>query len=139
MRDAASTRPPGTTRPMTGGFNIEGWGFKLPDVSWISREREQAALQSGRVIRGYLPVAPEFAIEVRSPSDSLVVLREKMVGWTTHGVLLGLLVDPQRRNVHVYRGGEEQDVLHAPDTVSCEPEMPGLSLDFTYIWPLFSD
>lgn len=139
VRDAASTRPPGTTRPMTGGFNIEGWGFKLPDVSWISREREQAALQSGRVIRGYLPVAPEFAIEVRSPSDSLVVLREKMVGWTTHGVLLGLLVDPQRRNVHIYRDGREQRILHDPDAVSCEPEMPGLVLDFAAVWPLFGD
>ena len=131
--------PPGvgTIRATSGGFNIEGWGFKIPDISWISRERERAALQTGKVIRGYLPAAPEFVIEVRSPSDNLRVLREKMVGWTTHGVLLGLLVDPRRRNVHIYRDGEEQQVLRNPDAVSCEPEMPGLVLDFTRVWPLF--
>ena len=128
----------GTLRHTSGGFNIEGWGFKIPDVSWISHEREQAALRSGKVVRGYLPAAPEFVIEVRSPSDNLAVLREKMTGWTTHGVLLGLLVDPRNRNVHIYRDGEEQHVLHNPDAVSCEPEMPGLSLDFTRIWPLFN-
>lgn len=139
VRNAASTRPPGATRPMTGGFNIEGWGFKLPDISWISREREQAARRTGKVIRAYLPVAPEFVIEVRSPSDSLTALREKMVGWTTHGVLLGLLVDPRYRNVHIYRDGEEQQILHDPDVVSCEPEMPGLVLDFTQVWPFFDE
>ena len=137
VRDTAFARPPGTARPTSGGFNIEGWGFKLPDISWISREREQAARQTGKVIRSYLPVAPEFVIEVRSPSDRLSVVKEKMVGWTTHGVLLGLLVDPQRRNVHIYRDGEEQQVLRNPDAVSCEPEMPGLVLDFTRVWPLF--
>ena len=133
--------PPGvgTIRATSGGFNIEGWGFKIPDISWISHERERAALHTGKIIRGYLHTAPEFVIEVRSPSDNLGVLREKMTGWTTHGVLLGLLVDPQRRNVHVYRDGEEQQVLRNPDAVSCEPEMPGLVLDFTRVWPFFDD
>ena len=133
------SRPPGTTRPMTGGFNIEGWGFKIPDISWISREREAAALRDGKVVRGYLPAAPEFVIEVRSPGDDLRELQEKMVGWTTHGVLLALLVDPRNRNVHLYRNGEEAGLLREPETVTCEPEMPGLTLDFTSIWPLFNN
>ena len=130
---------PGTTRATTGGFNIEGWGFKIPDISWISREREAAALRDGKVVRGYLPAAPEFVIEVRSPGDDLRELREKMAGWTTHGVLLALLVDPRSRNVHLYRNGEAVDLLREPETVDCEPEMPGLILDFTSIWPLFND
>lgn len=130
---------PGTTRATTGGFNIEGWGFKIPDISWISREREAAALRDGKVVRGYLPAAPEFVIEVRSPGDDLRDLREKMVGWTAHGVLFGLLVDPRNRNVHVYRDGDEVDLRREPETVGCGPEMPGLVLDFTSIWPLFDD
>ena len=126
----------GTTRHPNGGFDIAGWGFKVPDISWISYEREASAPPDRR---GYLPVAPEFVIEVRSATDRLSVVKEKMVGWTTHGVLLGLLVDPQRRNVHVYRNGEEQQVLHDPETVSCEPEMPGLVLDFAKVWQIMDD
>ena len=126
-------RDVGTTRHPNGGFDIAGWGFKVPDISWISYEREASAPPDRR---GYLPVAPEFVIEVRSATDRLSVVKEKMVGWTTHGVLLGLLVDPQRRNVHIYRDGEEQQVLHDPETVSCEPEMPGLVLDFAKVWQI---
>ena len=137
MAQVRQADPPpglGATRGGSGGFQIEGCGFKIPDVSWISHERERAAWQSGKAFRVYLPAAPEFVIEVSSPSDNLAVLREKMVGWTTHGVLLGLLVDPRYRNVHIYRDGEEQQVLHRPDEVGCEPEMPGLVLDFARIW-----
>ena len=126
----------GRTRAMTGGFNIEGWGFKIPDVSWISYLREAAARPRSRGDRGYLPAAPEFIIEVRSPSDSLAVLQEKMRGWTSHGVLLGLMVDPQDRTVHIYRDGREEDILINPGQVSCEPEMPGLILDFSLVWKL---
>ena len=126
----------GTTRHPHGGFDMEEWGFKVPDISWISYEREASA---PRDRRGFLPVAPEFVIEVRSATDRLSVVKEKMVGWTTHGVLLGLLVDPQRRNVHIYRNGEEQQILRNPDTVSCEPEMPGLTLDFARVWQIMDD
>ena len=139
VNQAPFTRRIGIPRGPSGGFNVAGFGFKLPTGSWTSHERERAAMQSGEVFRAYLPAAPEFIVEFHSSHHSLAVLREKMVGWTTHGVLLGLLVDPQRRNVHIYRNGEEQQVLRNPDAVSCEPEMPGLTLDFTRVWPFFSD
>ena len=123
----------GFSRPMTGGFRPPGWEFKVPDISWISDER-QAAARRQPAPRRYQPIAPEFIIEVRSPSESLNEQRDKVVGWTSHGVLLGLLVDPPNRNVHIYRDGRELQVLHRPEHVSCEPEMPGLTLDFARIW-----
>ena len=122
------------TRFMDGGYWPPGWEAKIPDVSWISAERV-ALLPPMRGPRPtYWPIAPEFVIEVRSRNDSLSGQQEKMVGWTTHGVLLGLLVDPANGNVHIYRDGEEQQVLHRPDEVDCNPEMPGLVLDFARIW-----
>ena len=120
------------TRFMDGGYWPPGWEAKIPDVSWISAER--IALLPPGPKPAYWPIAPEFVIEVRSRNDSLSGQQEKMVGWTTHGVLLGLLVDPVNHNVHIYRDGEEQQVLHRPDEISCEPEMPGLILDFARIW-----
>ena len=120
------------TRFMDGGYWPPGWEARIPDVSWISAERI-AQLPPGPK-PAYWPIAPEFVIEVRSRHDSLISQREKMVGWTSHGVLLGLLVDPANRNVHIYRDGEEQQILHRPDEVDCNPEMPGLVLDFARIW-----
>ncbi len=120
------------TRFMDGGYHPPGWEAKIPDVSWISAERI-AQLPGGRM-PAYWPIAPEFVIEVRSRNDSLPSQQQKMVGWTTHGVLLGLLVDPTNRNVHIYRAGQEQQILHRPAQVSCDPEMPGLTLDFARIW-----
>ncbi len=123
----------GLVRPMTGGFFPPGWEFKVPDISWISDER-QAEARNRPSPRRYQPVAPEFVIEVRSPGEAVADQQEKMVGWTSHGVLLGLLVDPANHNVHIYRDSEEQQIVHRPDEVSCEPEMPGLVLDFARIW-----
>lgn len=117
-----------------GGYWPPGWEAGIPDVSWISDERIAQLPPTGGPRPTYWPIAPEFVIEVRSRHDSLSGQREKMAGWTAHGVLLGLLVDPPDRNVHIYRDGEERQVLHRPATVSCEPEMPGLALNFTRIW-----
>ena len=122
------------TRDKDGGYDPPGWEFKIPDVSWISPDRRATLPPMGGSRPTYWPIAPEFVIEVRSRNDSLPSQQQKMVGWTTHGVLLGLLVDPTTRNVHIYRNGQEQAVLHRPAQVSCEPELPGLTLDFARIW-----
>ena len=120
------------TRDKDGGYWPPGREARIPDVSWISAER--IGLLPPGPKPAYWPIAPEFVIEVRSRHDSLSSQREKMVGWTTHGVLLGLLVDPANHNVHIYRDGEEQQILHRPEEVNCNPEMPGLVLDFARIW-----
>ena len=122
------------TRGHDGGYWPPGWEARIPDVSWISAERIAQLPPTGGPRPTYWPIAPEFVIEVRSRSDSLADQREKMAGWTSHGVLLGLLVDPANRNVHIYRDGEERQILHRPDEVDCGPEMPGLVLDFARIW-----
>ena len=122
------------TRNTDGGYLPPGWERKIPDVSWISPERLAQLPPMGGPRPTYWPIAPEFVIEVRSRNDSLSSQREKLAGWTSHGVLLGLLVDPASRNVHIYRNGRELEVLHRPEQVSCEPEMPGLTLNFARIW-----
>ena len=118
------------------GFLPPGWSARLPDVSWMSPETVAKALAAGPLPRGYWPVAPDFVIETKSKSDSLARQLEKTQGWADHGTALAVLVDPGEHAVYLCRPGRPAAVLIDPLEVSCEPEMPGLSLDFTRIWQL---
>ncbi len=77
---------------------------------------------------------PDFAIELRSPSDTLAEVQEKMAEYLENGVSLGLLIDPQNKRVHAYRLGQTVEILEEPGSVSGEPVLPGFVLDLAVIW-----
>jgi Uma2 family endonuclease len=77
---------------------------------------------------------PDFVIELRSTTDKLNQLQTKMLGYQRLGVRLGLLINPQDRQVEVYRLGQEPDVLKSPLSVSCEEVMLGFILSMNEIW-----
>jgi Uma2 family endonuclease len=105
-------------------------GGKLsPDVSWIEKSRLE-----GVNIVGFIPVVPDFVIELRSATDNLKPLQEKMVEYKRLGVKLGLLINPRNKQVEVYRPGQEPEILESPDTVNCEDVMPGFVLSLKKIW-----
>jgi Uma2 family endonuclease len=81
-----------------------------------------------------LPLYPDFALELRSPSDRIGAVRAKMQEYIDNGVRLAWLVDPKHRRVYVYRPGVEELVLENPETVSGNPELPGFTLDLSRIW-----
>ena len=119
------------------GYDPPGGRPYIPDVSWISpatKARYEAA--GSPTSAGFAVLVPDFVIEVRSRSQTVSEQQEKMEDWRTWGVALGLLVDPESQTVYLYRPGREPEVLKRPETVSCEPEMPGLALDFSEIWTL---
>ena len=118
------------------GFHPPGWLAKIPDVSWASVETVARALAAGSMPRGYWPVSPDFVIETKSRSDSADLQLEKTQGWADHGTRLALLVDPDEHAVHICRPHRASRVLIDPDQVSCEPELPGLILDFRAVWKL---
>lgn len=105
---------------------------RSPDVSWMSKERWEQVPPSER--RKFARVVPEFVIELRSPSDSLVATREKMEEYVDNGVQLGWLIDPDNRIVHIYRGNGEVEVLENPEIVSGEDVLPGFELHVRQIW-----
>ena len=96
------------------------------DVAPLQADRETEAK--------FLPVCPDFVIEVLSPSDRLPTLEAKMEEYRENGAALGWLIDPQRRKVHVYRPGIRVEVLNHPKRVSGDPELPGFVLDLAEIW-----
>jgi Uma2 family endonuclease len=77
---------------------------------------------------------PDFVIELRSSSDTLSGLQEKMQEYIEQGVRLGLLIDRKGRKVHIYRPNCEPEVLENPEVVSCDPELPGFALKMERIW-----
>ena len=110
-------------------FTAMGGGKLSPDVSWIKQSR-----LVGVEIVGFIPIVPDFVIELRSPTDNLKPLQEKMQEYRRLGVRLGLLINPQRQQVELYRTGQEPQVLTSPTAIDCGEVMLGFVLDLSRIW-----
>ena len=116
-----------------GGYiQVSELGRRAPDVSWVSAER---AGQMSPTRRGPGQVVPDLIVEIRSPSDRLRVLQEKMEMWITRGARLAWLIDPDHTTAHIYRPGQPPEVLSKPQSLSGEDVVPGLTVDLNRIWP----
>lgn len=82
----------------------------------------------------FLPLCPDFVIELRSPSDKLEDLQAKMEEYIENGARLGWLIDPMARSVHVYHPGVAVQVLQGVLEISGDPELPGFVLNLRDIW-----
>ena len=119
-----------------GGFVLPNGALRSPDASWALKSR-LAELPQGAMDR-FVPLCPDFVIELRSPSDRLSGLQSKMEEYMENGARLGWLIDPldPRQLVYIYRPGVAVEVLEAPETLSGDPELPGFVLDMRRIWEL---
>ena len=111
----------------SAGFTLPNGAIRSPDASWVKRERWE--LLSREEQESFAPLCPDFVVELRSPSDRLHDLKEKMAEYMKNGAQLGLLIDPFERRVYVYRPHRELAVLDEPESVSGEPELKGFVLD----------
>src|SRR6185369_227819 len=93
-------------------FRLPSSAMRSPDAAWVERSRTVALSEEQKEI--FLPLCPDFVIELKSPSDRLSELQEKMVEWIANGCELGWLIDPSKRKVHVYSGSGEVQVLNHP-------------------------
>jgi Uma2 family endonuclease len=115
----------------SGGYDFTalGGGKPAPDVSWIEKSRLE-----GVNIVGFIPVVPDFVIELRSATDNLKPSQKKMIEYQRLGVKLGLLVNPKNKQVEIYRPGQEPEVLESPTSIDCGEVMPGFVLSLDRIW-----
>ncbi|BAZ15331.1 hypothetical protein NIES4071_72030 [Calothrix sp. NIES-4071] len=109
------------------GFKLPNGGERSPDASWIKRERWDALTEKEQAI--FAPICPDFIIELRSPSDSLKELQEKMQEYIDNGVRLGWLIDRKNKRVEIYRPNQDVEILQNPSTLSGEDVLPGFVLD----------
>jgi Uma2 family endonuclease len=116
----------------SAGFTLPNGAMRSPDVSWIQLDRWNALTAAQQA--SFAPICPDFVIELRSDSDTLKGLQEKMREYIENGVALGLLIDRKNKNVYCYRANGSVGVLSNPQVVSCDPELPGLTLQMAKIW-----
>jgi Uma2 family endonuclease len=110
-------------------FTAFGGGKLSPDVSWIEKSR-----LDGVSIVGFIPVIPDFALELRSATDSLSETQTKMRAYQRLGIKLGLLIDRKNQQVEIYRSGQEPKILEVPSSIDCSEVMPGFILSMDRIW-----
>lgn len=116
----------------SGTFILPNKAIRSPDAAWV--RRSQLAGLTAEQKEKFLPLCPDFVIELRSPSDRLYELKEKMVEYIDNGAELGWLINPKRREVFVYRPAEPVLHLKNPDTISGDPVLPRFTLNLRQIW-----
>jgi Uma2 family endonuclease len=115
----------------SGGFTLPNGAVRSPDVTWI----EKSKLTNIPAGVKFPEVVPDFVIELRSETDRMPKLQEKMAEYRANGVSLGWLIDPQKQQVEIYRWGQDVvEVLQSPMTLSEENLLPGFVLDLTVFW-----
>ncbi|MEH2467479.1 Uma2 family endonuclease [Nostoc sp.] len=112
------------------GFKLPNGANRSPDASWVSQERLEALNPNPD---RFLPIAPDFAVELRSASDSLKTVQQKMQEYIDNGVRLGWLINPQNQQVEIYRPGQDVEVLQSLSSLSGEDVLPGFLLDLVQI------
>ena len=122
----------GAVRGASGAVKHSERHIMIPDVSWISNEREGAAIAEADTI--LIPTCPEFVVEIRSSGQSLPRQQEKMEQWIRHGALLGWLVDPVTETVWVYRPDAEPELMERPAELGGEDICEGLVVSFARVW-----
>ena len=121
----------GRTFDSSGGFLLPNGATRSPDASWVRNDRLAALTAEERA--KFLPLSPDFVVEMRSPTDGLSTLQEKMREYLENGARLGWLIDPLGGQVFVYRPGAPVERLEEPDSVSADPVLPGFRLELDEI------
>ena len=114
------------------GFTLPNGAIRSPDASWIRCEKVDSL--SDREKQGFAHICPDFVVELRSRSDRLPTLLNKMEEYMENGASLGWLIDSQNPRVHVYRAREETIILKDPKVVSGDQLLPGFELQMEEIW-----
>ena len=113
-------------------FNLPSGGDRSPDAAWVKIERWEALTDKEQ--DAFPPLCPDFVIELRSRTDNLKPLQEKMQEYLRSGLRLGWLIDPQNQRVEIYGHGQAVEILQSPTTLSGEDVLPGFVLDLSKIF-----
>jgi Uma2 family endonuclease len=137
LRNWARQDKRGVAFDSSTGWVLPNSARRSPDAAWIFKHRikdiEPAAFSR------YWPVCPDFVIELRSQSDRIRVLREKMSEWRANGAQLGWLIDPEVRTVEIYRPGFEAETRGGASPVAGEGPVAGFVLDLGPVWDPLQD
>ncbi|MFM2064303.1 MAG: hypothetical protein RLZZ507_3974 [Cyanobacteriota bacterium] len=113
-------------------FKLPNGANRSPDVAWIKKERwDNLTLEEKTK---FPPIAPDFVLELMSPTDNLQETQKKMQEYIDNGVKLGWLINPKTQQVEIYRLGKPVEILTAPSELSGEDILPGFLLNMAIVW-----
>ena len=118
------------------GYVLPNGARRSPDASWTPKAQVRRLPQESQ--DGYWYLCPAFVIELRSKSDRLPILRQKMREYLANGAHLGRLIDPKTRSVEIYRPGSESEVRSEIDSIAGEGPIAGFTLDLSTVWDPFA-
>ena len=114
------------------GFRLPNGADRSPDAAWLEQASWNSLSPQQR--QGFVPLCPDFVIELRSESDRLAPLQAKMQEYIVNGAKLGWLIDPHNQRIEIYRCGREMEILENPGHLSGENVLPGFVLDLNRVW-----
>lgn len=123
---------PGEVFDSSTAFTLPNGAIRSPDASWVSQSKWDALTDVQQ--QTFASVCPDFVVELRSKSDNLKPLQEKMQEYMDNGARLGWLINPKKRQVEVYRSHQKVKILDNPQTVSGEDVLVGFVLQLNLIW-----
>lgn len=116
----------------SSGFRLPNSAVRAPDAAWIPRTRLELLDEADK--ERFYPLCPDFVLELRSPTDELGTIQDKMQEYIDNGAQLGWLIDPETRRVYVYRSHIDVEILDDPQRVAGDPLLAGFALDLGEIW-----
>ena len=122
----------GVASDSSTGFKLPNGATRSPDAAWVRRAQLAGLTRDQK--QKFLPLCPDFVIELRSPADNLRALQDKMQEYMDNGARLGWLIDALTRRVHLYQPQRQPEIIEAPNTVSADPLLPGFALNLQTIW-----
>ncbi len=114
------------------GFKLPNGADRSPDAAWMTLEKWNSLTEEQKI--RFAPICPDFVVEIRSPSDQLQSLQDKLQEYMDNGVKLGWLIDRKNQRVYIYRPQTEVECLEDPTTVSGDPLLPDFKLQMDKIW-----
>ncbi|MEA5504093.1 Uma2 family endonuclease [Halotia wernerae UHCC 0503] len=114
------------------GFTLPNGADRSPDVSWVEITRWNSLTKQQK--EKFIPLCPDFVIEILSPNDNLQKTQKKMQEYIENGCRLGWLLNRKKQEVEVYRPSQNLEILKSPQTLSGENILPGFTLKMQRIW-----
>ncbi|MEO0375275.1 MAG: Uma2 family endonuclease [Cyanobacteria bacterium P01_A01_bin.17] len=112
-------------------FKLPNGAYRSPDAAWIRLDRWKTLTIQEQ--ESFPPICPDFVVELRSASDSLRPLQDKMQEYLENGIQLGWLLDPKNRMVEIYRSDQEKQIVQAPSQLTGESVLRGFTLSIAGI------
>jgi Uma2 family endonuclease len=113
-------------------FKLPNGADRSPDAAWVTLERWNQLTPEQQ--KKFPPICPDFVIELRSESDTLESLQQKMQEYLSNGLRLGWLVNPQKRQVEIYRANQDKQVLENPKQLDGEDVLPDFVFELSLVW-----